>query len=194
MRCPYPCSHYLMANKSRRKPCISSATCCGELLVKYSSCAECEIIHSVNCEISHFVRCEMKFAFSHLRSKYFTAELFHMAEPYFTRRRRISLKKAHIVYQDNVCFFLARDLTLLRCPKFAACLRSPNFDRCHSFFLASSAPGGARKRPSRLLLRKRRSPDLDFDKNKAYPCWDMPYFWRRRRDLNSRAGITGLHP
>ena len=56
--------------------------------------AECEIIHLVNCEISHFVRCEMKFASSHLRSKYFTAELFHMAKPYFTRRRRISLKKA----------------------------------------------------------------------------------------------------
>ena len=36
----------------------------------------------------------MKFASSHLRSKYFTAKLFHMAKPYFTRRRRISLKKA----------------------------------------------------------------------------------------------------
>ena len=67
--------------------------------------AECEIIHSVNCEISHFVRCEMKFAFSHLRSKYFTAELFHMAEPYFTRRRRISLKKAHICPVDKCVLF-----------------------------------------------------------------------------------------
>ena len=58
--------------------------------------AECEIIHLVNYEISHFVRCEMKFAFSHLRSKYFTAKLFHLAEPNFTRRRRISLKNAHL--------------------------------------------------------------------------------------------------
>ena len=47
----------------------------------------------------------MKFASSHLRSKYFTAELFHMAEPYFTRRRRISLKKAHIVLVDKCVLF-----------------------------------------------------------------------------------------
>ena len=56
--------------------------------------AECEIIYFINCEISRFVRCKMKFASPHLRSKYFTAKLFHMAKPYFTRRRRISLKKA----------------------------------------------------------------------------------------------------
>ena len=29
-----------------------------------------------------------------MRSKYFTAKLFHIAKQYFTRRRRISLKKA----------------------------------------------------------------------------------------------------
>ena len=34
-----------------------------------------------------------------------------------------------------------------RCPKFFARYRSQNFDRCHSFLLASSAAGGARKRP-----------------------------------------------
>ena len=34
-----------------------------------------------------------------------------------------------------------------RCPKFFARMRSQNFDRCHSFLLASSATGGARKRP-----------------------------------------------
>ena len=70
--------------------------------------AECEIIHSVNCEISHFVRCEMKFAPSHLRSKYFTAKLFHMAKSYFTRRRRISLKKAHICPDRQMCAFFWR--------------------------------------------------------------------------------------
>ena len=64
---------------------------CGRYLVKYSAYAECEIIHFVNCEISPFGRCEIKFASSYLRSKYFTAELFHMAKPYFTRRGRISL-------------------------------------------------------------------------------------------------------
>ncbi len=73
--------------------------------MKYSAYAECEIIHFVNCEISPFGRCEMKFASSHLRSKYFTAELFHMAKPYFTRRRRISLKKAHIVLVDKCVLF-----------------------------------------------------------------------------------------
>ena len=53
----------------------------------------------------------MKFAhireanISHLRSKYFTAKLFHMAKPYFTRRRRISLKKAHICLLDKCVLF-----------------------------------------------------------------------------------------
>ena len=42
---------------------------------------------------------------------------------------------------------------LLRCPKFVARYHSPNFDRCHSFLLASSAPGGARKRPQLLTSR-----------------------------------------
>ena len=32
-----------------------------------------------------------------------------MAKPYFTRRRRISLKKARIVLVDNTCFFLVGD-------------------------------------------------------------------------------------
>jgi hypothetical protein len=41
--------------------------------VKYSIPAECEIISFGNCEISPFGRCEMKFASSHLQSKYFTA-------------------------------------------------------------------------------------------------------------------------
>ena len=36
---------------------------------------------------------------------------------------------------------------LLRCPKFVARIRSPNFDRGHSLLLASSATGGARNRP-----------------------------------------------
>ena len=36
---------------------------------------------------------------------------------------------------------------LLRCPKSFARCRSQDFDRCHSFLLAASAAGGARKRP-----------------------------------------------
>ena len=43
-----------------------------------------------------------------MRSKYFTAKLFHMAKPYFTRRRRISLKKAHLHYR--CAFFLGWDM------------------------------------------------------------------------------------
>ena len=36
---------------------------------------------------------------------------------------------------------------LLRYPKFVTRVRSSNFDRCHSFLLALSAAGSARKRP-----------------------------------------------
>ena len=54
-------------------------------------------------------QCEIKFASSHFRSKYFTAELFHLAKPYFTRRRRISLKKAHIVLVDKCVLFSGAD-------------------------------------------------------------------------------------
>ena len=66
--------------------------------------AECEIILFVNCEISHFVRCEMKFASSHLRSKYFTAKLFHLAKPNFTRRKANFVEKSHLLLQ--MAFFL----------------------------------------------------------------------------------------
>ena len=80
--------------------------------MKYSAYAECEIIHSVNCEISPvadgFGRCEMKFAFSHLRSKYFTAKLFHLVKPNFTRRRRISLKKERASQRLALSFFWRR--------------------------------------------------------------------------------------
>ena len=80
--------------------------------VKYSAYAECEIIHSVKCEISpvadSFGRCEMKFAFSHLRSKYFTAKLFHLVKPNFTRRRRISLKKERASQRLALSFFWRR--------------------------------------------------------------------------------------
>ena len=54
-------------------------------------------------------QCEIKFATSDLRSKYFTAKLFHMAKPYFTRRRRISLKKA-LAYAS--AFFMAAPVRL----------------------------------------------------------------------------------
>ena len=80
--------------------------------VKYSAYTEREIIHSVNCEISPvadgFGRCEMKFAFSHLRSKYFTAKLFHLVKPNFTRRRRISLKKERASQRLTLSFFWRR--------------------------------------------------------------------------------------
>ena len=43
---------------------------------------------------------------------------------------------------------------LLRYPKFLVRVRSRNFDRCHSFLLASSATGGARKRPLGMTITK----------------------------------------
>ena len=72
----------------------------------------------------------MKFAYireaniSHLRSKYFTAKLFHMAKPYFTRRRRISLKKAHIVLVDK-CVLFSGGPSGTQNPQFAACSAFP---------------------------------------------------------------------
>ena len=53
-----------------------------------------------------------------------------------------------------------------RCPKFFARYRSQNFDRCHSFLLASSAAGGARKRPRFA----KRSPGI----RGGYPLWGCP--------------------
>ena len=76
-----------------------------KLLVKYSAYAECEIIHFVNCEIL-LLRRNVKWNLptfasaniSHLRSKYFTAKLFHLPGG------QISLKKASLA----TCFFLWR--------------------------------------------------------------------------------------
>ena len=60
---------------------------------------------------------------------------------------------------------------LLRCPKFFARMRSQNFDRCHSFLLASSATGGARKRPP---LHKGALGDGDADRRNQHPK-----FWNK---------------
>ena len=46
----------------------------------------------------------MKFAFSHLQSKYFTAKLFHLAKPNFTRRKANFVEKSTCFRK---CFFLA---------------------------------------------------------------------------------------
>ena len=50
----------------------------------------------------------MKFASSHLRSKYFTAKLFHLVKPNSTRRRRISLKKERASQRLALSFFWRR--------------------------------------------------------------------------------------
>mgnify|MGYP003295892783 CR=1 FL=1 len=62
--------------------------------------------------------------------------------------------------------------------------------------LPLSPTGRGRARPSRLFaFAKRRSVKFYFSKNKRHiPMGYAFCFWRRRRDLNSRAGITGLHP
>ena len=75
-------------------------------LVKYSAYAECEIIHFVNCEIL-LLRRNVKWNLptfasaniSHLRSKYFTASLFHMAKPYFTCPKGKFRWKKHLLAQ-----------------------------------------------------------------------------------------------
>ena len=74
---------------------------------------------------------EMKFAFSHLRSKYFTAKLFHMTKPYFTRRKANFVEKST---SDEVLFScLKRDKRCLNKGKneqkvsvFAPCICSTN--------------------------------------------------------------------
>ena len=64
--------------------------------VKYSADAECEIIFLRKLWNISLRSMWNEIRPSHLRSKYFTAKLFHLAKPNFTRRRRISLKKAHL--------------------------------------------------------------------------------------------------
>ena len=64
--------------------------------VKYSADAECEIISLRKLWNISLRSMWNEIRPSHLRSKYFTAKLFHLAKPNFTRRRRISLKKAHL--------------------------------------------------------------------------------------------------
>jgi len=48
----------------------------------------------------------MKFASSHLRSKYFTAKLFHLAKPNFTRRKANFVEKTT---GRSLSFFLCKD-------------------------------------------------------------------------------------
>ena len=57
----------------------------------------------------------------------------------------ISLLDAYCTYL--ILFFGTPRYVLLRYPKFVTRSRLSNFDRCHSFLLASSATGSARKRP-----------------------------------------------
>ena len=77
-----------------------------------------------------------------------------------------------------------------RCPKFFARYRSQNFDRCHSFLLAFSAAGGARKRP-RFAKRYRGT------RGDHPPVWDTLYSYFRpslapaAADAPLRAGCPG---
>ena len=98
--------HFAGSNLSTDPKCIYkiSKNFRVEILVKYSPCGECEIIHFVNCEISHFVRCEMKFA--HIRvSEYFTfAEQIFNSEAISLARRANFVEKSTCLRK---CFFLA---------------------------------------------------------------------------------------
>ena len=88
--------YHTSANKSRREPCISSATCCDKISVKYSAYAECEIIHCVNCEILRPSVAMWNEICPHSRQR-----IFHICganisqRSYFTcPKGQISLKKA----------------------------------------------------------------------------------------------------
>jgi len=111
--------------------------------VKYSACAECEIIHFVNCEISHFVRCEMKFA--HVRiSEHFTfaKQIFH-SEAISLAQRANFVEKSTSATQ--MCFFLSNQDEKTVKPVFR--LRQ-KFAR---FPLASEDPDGFTSKPNQNL-------------------------------------------
>ena len=86
--------------------------------VKYSADAEREIISLRKLWNISLRSMWNKIRPSHLRSKYFTAKLFHLAKPNFTRRRRISLKKAHICPVDKWALFSGGGCGILN-PHFA---------------------------------------------------------------------------
>ena len=77
-----------------------------------------------------------------------------------------------------------------RCPKFFARYRSQNFDRCHSFLLASSAAGGARKRPR--FAKRYRGGCGDWPFLMVFASISTPPSPRRRRRFAMRqlAGVV----
>ena len=79
---------------------------------------------------------------------------------------------------------------LLRCPKFFARYRSQNFDRCHSFLLAFSAAGGARKRPR--FAKRYRGGCGDWPFLMVFASISTPPSPRRRRRFAMRqlAGVV----
>ena len=141
--------------------------------MKYSADTECEIIHCVNCEISHFVRCEMKFALHICEANISQRSYFTWALPNFTRRRRISLKKAHL--RCRCAFFWRRHPSFALCAKIptpcAWCASTPTFGRGNrTGFLAR----GARKRdPSRAKRDQTQ---------KSTPIGVLFCVWRRHPD------------
>ena len=75
-------------------------------------------------------------------------------------------------------------------PKFFARYRSQNFDRCHSFLLAFSAAGGARKRPR--FAKRYRGGCGDWPFLMVFASISTPPSPRRRRRFAVRqlAGVV----
>ena len=109
--------------------------------MKYSADAECEIIHCVNCEISHSVRCEMKFALHICEANISQRSYFTWALPNFTRRRRISLKKAHLRCR---CAFFWRRHPEVRPPLRSGGGSEPDSDQVRAVKFVRSAQKRAR--------------------------------------------------
>ena len=127
----------------------------------------------------------MKFAYireaniSHLRSKYFTAKLFHMAKPYFTRRRRISLKKAHIVLVDK-CVLFSGGPSGTQNPQFAACSAFPKV-------LLGELLGEIL-----LLQNSRGSSQFSSSKKKEAERCSASFFLVGHRGLRTRSSLLAL--
>ena len=140
--------------------------------MKYSAYAECEIIHFVNCEIL-LPLVAMWNEFAHICGANISQR------SYFTcPQGQISLKKAHIVLVDKSAFFVGGEekrlfLAKKSCAEPFACEQTTAFVALMHFIcneIANESP---------LSLRSQIKKDTEL----------VSFFiWRRREDLNFRAG------
>ena len=114
------------------------------------------------------------------------------------------LEEGYYVCERGSCFFelyssraakptalaLRAMLRLCRSARRATCARLADKRACRlSFAWLSASPLAVQATPHERQI----SPPPPKKKD-TEARMDIPYLWRRRRDLNSRAGITDLHP